>query len=95
MKVLLLPVEAFTYLEFVFETHVRAGIPSDEIFAAADLKTFLGKAQLVDFSKLGKAEIEKLGANGVAVNLTPETLAETEPSDSVISGSGKGVHVSD
>jgi hypothetical protein len=72
MKVLLLPVEAFKYLEFVFETHLRAGIPSTEVFAAADLKTFLGKAQTVDFSKLGKAEIEKLGPNGVVLNLVPD-----------------------
>lgn len=71
-KVLLLPEESFKYLLFVYDQHLRAGIPSEEVYAAATLKSFLDKAQVVDFSKLGKAGVEKVGPGGVALNLTPE-----------------------
>jgi hypothetical protein len=91
MKVLLLPLEAFKYLEYVFETHMQAGIPSQEVFAAADLKNFLSKAQTVDFSKLGKADIDKLGKTGVALNLKPEE----EPSDYIHEAPGGSTTVTD
>jgi len=81
MKVLLLTEDSLTYLLFVYEAHLRTGIPSDEVFAAASLKAQLDKAQTVDLSKLGKAEIEKLSPTGVTLNLTPET----PPPDSTVS----------
>lgn len=80
MKVLLLPENLFKYLLFVFEQHMRAGIPSEEVFAAADFKAALGKTQTVDFSKLGNAEIEKMTSTGIALNLTPEQRQKEAPS---------------
>lgn len=79
MRVLLLPDSLFKYVLFIFEQHLRAGIPSDEVFAAADLKAALGKAQTVDFSKLGKAEIEKMTPTGIALNLAPEQGQKEAP----------------
>jgi len=72
MRVLILPEEIYQYLcGHVFEKHVQSGIPSDELPIAGAASAYLRKAQIVDFSKLGKAEIEKLGPGGVALNLKP------------------------
>lgn len=80
MRVLLLPAESFRYLMHVFASHTQAGIPPDEVLPAADLFARIQRAQTVDFSKLGKAEIEKLGPEGVTMNLTPDNPpAETPP----------------
>ncbi len=74
MRCLILPEEIYQYLlGHVFEKHVQTGIPSDELAIASATSACLRKAQEVDFGKLGKAEIEKLGPGGVALNLVPGT----------------------
>ncbi len=90
MKILLLPEDTFGYLLHVYEQHLGRGISPDEVFAAADLKVFLGKAQTIDYSKLGKAEIEKLGPNGVALNLKPEPAVTEESLREGFGSSGDG-----
>lgn len=80
MKVMILTEEAYLYFQHVFASYTRAGIAPEETLVAADLFTRVQKAQTVDFSKLGPAEIEKLGPNGVALNLTPGSSLDP-PSD--------------
>jgi hypothetical protein len=72
MKVMILTDETYQYFQHVFASYTRAGIAPEETLIAADLFTRVQKAQSVDFSKLGNADIEKLGPGGVTLNLTPE-----------------------
>jgi hypothetical protein len=78
LRVLILPEESFQYLLFLFEQHMRGGIPSDEVFAAADFKTRMSKVQAVDFSKLGKAQLKDIGPNGIEMELTPGEANQSE-----------------
>jgi hypothetical protein len=73
MRVILLPEEIYIYLlKHVFEQHLGRGISSGELPIIAETHQLLLKAQIVDYSKLGKAQIEQLKTNGVAVNLVPD-----------------------
>ncbi len=73
MKVLILPEESYRYLQHVFASHTQAGFAPDEVLPAADLFARIQKAQTVDFSKLGNAEITKLGPDGASLELKPES----------------------
>jgi hypothetical protein len=83
LKVLLLPEETYQYLIHVFASHTQSGMPPDEVFPAADLFTRIQRAQTVDFTKLGHAEIEKLEANGLSLSLVPEENPALPPNDKV------------
>jgi hypothetical protein len=72
-RVILLPEEIYTYLlKHVFEQHLGRGISSGELSIAAETHQLLLKAQIVDYSKLGNAQIDQLKNNGVAIDLIPE-----------------------
>jgi hypothetical protein len=88
MRVVLLPEEIYTYLlKHVFEQHLGKGISSGELQIASEAHQLLLKAQVVDYSKLGKAQIEQLKTNGVSVNLIPD-----EPEGSISDNRGPNNH---
>jgi hypothetical protein len=72
---ILLPETLFQYLQQVFEAHVRAGIASDELEIACELKRRLQSAQPVDFSRLGPAKVTKAAPGSIGL----ETLPTVEP----------------
>jgi hypothetical protein len=72
-RIIVLPEEIYTYLlKHVFEQHLGRGISSSELQIAAETHHLLLKAQTVDYSKLGNAQIDQLKTNGVAIDLVPE-----------------------
>ena len=80
MKMLLLPEEAYRYLQFVFASHTKAGFVPEEILPAADLYARIERAETIDFEKVGKAAIEKT-AGGIAVTLKPDESKLDPPGD--------------
>jgi hypothetical protein len=87
-KVVILPERDFGYLMHVLEAHAQGGMSLDEIPALAELRVRVLKAQTVDLSKLGKAEIEKLTSTGVSLNLKPESSPDDPSPDEEPHGSG-------
>lgn len=85
MKVLLLPESLYEYLVHVVRTHSSTGIEPDEGMAVYQLWQHVQGAQTVDVSDLGKAQLEKIGPDGVAIRLEPEQKNQPEegrqPSD--------------
>jgi hypothetical protein len=79
MKVLLLPDNLFDYLQHVVRAHAAAGIDPEEGLAIYQLNQHVGQAQTVDISNLGKARIENLGPEGVALRFEPTEPESTEP----------------
>lgn len=70
VKVVLLPGDTHTYLLHAVASFIKAGlVQPDDLGIANEVWKRLNAAQVVDFSKLGKAEIEKLTPAGVVLNL--------------------------
>lgn len=69
-RVLLLPEELYQYLT----GHIlqKYSPTPDEWGIASALWAALQRAKVVDYSKLGKAEIEKFGPGEASINLTSE-----------------------
>lgn len=91
LMVLLLPAPALDYLKHILKAYSAAGLPIEEAGFLADLHSRVLKAQTVDFSQLGKAQIDKVGPTGVAVTLKPDEGA----SDFIHNGGGSGVITTD
>jgi hypothetical protein len=65
-----MPEEIHEYLtQVVMRRHTERGLPPEELSIAAELWKFLNRAQIVDYSKLGEAEVTALSPNEIAIDL--------------------------
>ena len=80
MRILVLPDNLYEYLQHVVRAHSVAGIEPEEGLAIYQLNQHVTAAQSVDVSNLGKAKLENLGPEGVALRFEPNPPAEPDRS---------------
>ena len=71
MKIIVMPEELHEYLMFCFDKQVQSGITAEDLHIAAETFRCLKEAKTVDFSNLGKADLEKIGHSGIGLSIDP------------------------